>query len=371
MSEDLRRQLQELRDENGRLRNDLEHKTEIATRALASYQQRALHMEIIRQQNDDLEALANKLEQARQLAEERARELEAAAHQTSSVNEALEKEIAERKRTEEKLERYAAELQESNKDVMSFAYIISHDLRAPLVSIKGFSAELSALMKDLNTPLQKHLPGLDPADREEIESLMREDVPAAVNFISSSVTRMDRLIDSILNFSRLGRRVLKPEPLDMHGAVSAILDSLTHQITERRVEVEIDALPSVTADRLAMEQVLGNLIDNALKYLDPARPGRLKIAAEPREGDMVIHVRDNGRGIAQEDLPKVFEIFKRVGKQDVPGEGMGLAYVKALVKRHGGHIWCESELGKGTTFSFTIPEMARQSDEPGAHGGLS
>jgi signal transduction histidine kinase len=254
---------------------------------------------------------------------------------------------------------------------MSFAYIISHDLRAPLVSIKGFSAELSALMKDLNTPLQKHLPGLDPADREEIESLMREDVPAAVNFISSSVTRMDRLIDSILNFSRLGRRVLKPEPLDMHGAVSAILDSLTHQITERRVEVEIDALPSVTADRLAMEQVLGNLIDNALKYLDPARPGRLKIAAEPREGDMVIHVRDNGRGIAQEDLPKVFEIFKRVGKQDVPGEGMGLAYVKALVKRHGGHIWCESELGKGTTFSFTIPEMARQSDEPGAHGGLS
>ena len=90
MSEDLRRQLQELRDENARLRNDLEHKAEIATRALASYQQRALHMEIIRQQNDDLEALANKLEQARQLAEERARELEAAARRTSSVNEALE-----------------------------------------------------------------------------------------------------------------------------------------------------------------------------------------------------------------------------------------------------------------------------------------
>ena len=122
------------------------------------------------------------------------------------------------------------------------------------------------------------------------------------------------------------------------------------------MEVAIGALPSLTADRLAMEQVLGNLIDNALKYLDPSRPGMLEIAAEQREGDMVIHVRDNGRGIAQEDIPKVFEIFKRVGRQDVPGEGMGLAYVKAMVKRQGGHISCESELGKGSSFGFTIPQ---------------
>jgi PAS domain S-box-containing protein len=269
--------------------------------------------------------------------------------------------ITERKRDEEKLRKYSEELMEINEELKNFTYIVSHDLRAPLVSIRGFSLELAGSLKDLNGLLQKHLSGLDPVERKQIDAIIQVDVPEAVNFIGSSVSRMDRLIKAILELSHLGRREFKPEPLDMHATVSAILDSLNHQITERRVEVAIGSLPSVTADRLAMEQVLGNLIDNALKYLDPARPGRLEIAAEPREDDIVIHIRDNGRGIAQEDIPKVFEIFKRAGTQDVPGDGMGLAYVKTLVKRHGGRIWCESELGKGSTFGFTIPKALRLS----------
>jgi PAS domain S-box-containing protein len=269
--------------------------------------------------------------------------------------------ITERKRDEEKLREYSEELVAINEELKNFTYIVSHDLRAPLVSIRGFSVELAESCKDLDGLLQKHLSGLDKVERKQIDSLIQVDVPEAVHFIGSSVSRMDRLINAILDLSRLGRQELKPEPLNMHATVSAILDSLTHQITERRVEVAIGALPSVTADRLAMEQVLGNLIDNALKYLDPARPGRLEITAEPREGDMVIHIRDNGRGIAQEDIPKVFEIFKRVGTQDVPGDGMGLAYVKALVKRQGGCIWCESELGKGSAFGFTIPQAQQLS----------
>jgi signal transduction histidine kinase len=95
-----------------------------------------------------------------------------------------------------------------------------------------------------------------------------------------------------------------------------------------------------------------------LKYLDPARAGKIAILAEQNGEEVVFHVSDNGRGIAQEDMHKVFEIFRRAGKQDVPGEGMGLAYVKTLVRRQGGRIWCESEPGKGTTFNFTIPHSA-------------
>jgi len=166
---------------------------------------------------------------------------------------------------------------------------------------------------------------------------------------------MDTLITAILNLSRLGRRELKTEPVDMGAVVRSILDSLAHQIETNRTEVAIRDLPVITADRIAMEQIMGNLLDNSLKYLEPGRPGRLEIWADVGGEECVFHVKDNGRGIREEEIPRVFELFRRAGRQDVPGEGMGLAFVKTLVRRLGGRIWCESEPGVGSTFSFTLP----------------
>jgi signal transduction histidine kinase len=103
-----------------------------------------------------------------------------------------------------------------------------------------------------------------------------------------------------------------------------------------------------------MEQIMGNILGNAVKYLDSSRPGQIEVTAKADNGETVFSIRDTGRGIAQEDMGKVFAPFRRAGKQDTPGEGMGLAYVQTLVRRHGGRIWCESELGKGTTFTFSI-----------------
>ena len=120
----------------------------------------------------------------------------------------------------------------------------------------------------------------------------------------------------------------------------------------------MNELPTVLADRTAMGQIMGNLLDNAVKYLEPERDGFLEIRGERTSIDTVIIVRDNGRGMTPQDIPRVFELFRRVGKQDVPGEGMGLTYVKSLVRRHGGRIWCESEIGKGSAFTFTIPHKA-------------
>ncbi len=267
--------------------------------------------------------------------------------------------IAVRKRTEAQLKAYSDDLTEVNEELKNFAYIISHDLRAPLVNIKGFSEELSRSLQEINPCFQKHLPMLEETERRTIAPILTKDVPEALAFIGSSVNRMDTLIQAVLKLSRAGRRKLIPERVSVYDLVQIILRSLGHQITSRHICVSLNGLPVVVADRIAMEQIFGNLIDNAVKYLDPGRNGELEVSSESTEGEIIFHVRDNGRGIAHEDIPKVFDIFRRVGRQDVPGEGMGLSYVKTLVRLQGGRIWCESEIGRGTTFSFTLPQPVR------------
>jgi PAS domain S-box-containing protein len=263
--------------------------------------------------------------------------------------------ITERKRVEEDLHQIAAELHESNDEIKSFAYIVSHDLRAPLVNLKGFSGELGHALRELEPVLASGVTALSEKERQRMEELYYRDVPEALGFIDSSVNRMDRLINAILKLSRLGRRELKPERVNLGQLFSSIIDSMAHQFEQRQVTMDIRTLPEIVVDRTAMEQVMGNLLDNAVKYLDPERPGQIEIRTETTAEAVTFHVRDNGRGIAAEDMEKIFEIFRRAGRQDVPGEGMGLAYVKTLVRRQGGKIWCESKPGEGTTFSFTIP----------------
>ncbi|MBM4466868.1 MAG: PAS domain S-box protein [Chloroflexi bacterium] len=262
--------------------------------------------------------------------------------------------ITERKRAEKQLRRYAAELERANEEVKQFAYIVSHDLRSPLVNLKGFTTELRFGLEVIAPAMGTALPYLDEKQRQGVTLALEEDIPEALGFIESSVTHMDRFISALLKLSRLGRRGLHLEPVDMEALVQATLQTLAHQIEQRQVEVTVGPLPEVVADRTSMEQVMANLLDNAVKYLDPDRRGQIEITAERSHDETTFRIRDNGRGIAKEDMDKVFAPFRRVGKQDVPGEGMGLPYVQALVRRHGGRIWCESGLGVGTTLSFTI-----------------
>lgn len=266
------------------------------------------------------------------------------------------KALAELERAEEKLQQFAQNLQEINEELKNFAYIISHDLRAPLVNIKGFAGELQGCMAELDAIRKKGDVRLEGNDGKRVLEIMETDVPEAIEFINSSVSRMDNLIGLVLKLSRLGHRELKPEPVDLNELVEGILKTLTHQLEQKQAQVTVKELPVVFQDRVALEQIVGNLLDNAVKYLDQQRPGRLEITAEKTHDGYVFNVRDNGRGISLDDLHKVFEIFRRAGKQDVQGEGMGLAYVKALVRRLGGQIWCTSEFGVGSTFSFSLPD---------------
>lgn len=272
----------------------------------------------------------------------------------AEANNQLQVELMERWKAEEMLRRKAEELRQTNEELKNFAYTISHDLRAPLVNIKGFSGELSMSLKTLGEIIGGVGSGLEDRDKTELAEIINNDVPEALEFISSSVQRMDNLIGAILKLSRLGRKELVLEPVDVEELARAILKTLAHQLEERRVHARVGTLPQVVADRTAIEQILGNLLDNAVKYLEADRDGDIEISAEELDEATVFHVRDNGRGIAKDDVHKVFELFRRVGRQDVAGEGMGLAYVVTLVRRHEGRIWCESEPGAGSCFSFTI-----------------
>jgi len=273
--------------------------------------------------------------------------------------------ITDRRKAEEQVQRYISEIEVANEEVKQFAYIVSHDLRAPLVNLKGFAVELRSSLEDVSPVIEAALPTVDEERRKDIDVAFREDIPEALGFIESSVTRMDSFLNAVLKLSRLGRRELSLKAIDMNAIVEAARQSLAHQIEERHVDLTVSDLPEVVADRTSMEQVIGNLFTNALLYLDPNRPGAIEIGGKREELATTFWVRDSGRGISEDDAPKVFAPFRRAGKQDVPGEGMGLSYVKTIVRMHGGQIWFKSEPDVGTTFFFTIAKDLAKGETDG------
>ncbi len=282
-------------------------------------------------------------------------EVESQARQIRQTTQALQE---AHDKLELRVKERTADLEAANEELIRFTYIVSHDFRAPLINLKGFAAELDSAV---NT-IREQIGSLSCFQEEQgiiVAKALEKDIPEALHFITVAVDRMDHLTNAILRLSRLGRRELSFERIDMNALVRAILDSLAHQIRQQQVVINIGQLPEATADRTAMEQILANILSNAVLYLSPDRRGQIEITGEKSVKEVVFHIRDNGRGIAEEDNYKVFEPFRRAGKQDVAGEGMGLAYVLALVRRHGGRIWYASQPGVGTKFSFSIPVMSK------------
>jgi len=259
---------------------------------------------------------------------------------------------------ENQVRRRTAELVRANEEVQRFAYIVSHDLRAPLVNIMGYTSELEQVGIEVEkqlTLLEADHPHL--VDRE-IAIAVREDVPEAVGFIRASTSKMDRLINAILKMSREGRRPLTPEPLDMVALVQTMADAVNHQAEQTGGRIQLDALPDIVSDRLLLEQVFGNLLDNAVKYSQPGRPLEIVIEGEDSDPETVVYrVRDNGRGVSERDFERIFELFRRAGAQDQPGEGVGLAFVRNSIRRLGGSIEIESAVGKGSTFHLKFPKI--------------
>ncbi len=253
----------------------------------------------------------------------------------------------------ETLRRRSMELESRNAELERLTYLASHQLRSPLVNLQGFSGEVRHAFKDieaLTADLQSHL---TPDQRQTIQNV-RADVTEALVFIEQSVAELGRLSDALLKLAQLSRCEFSLERIDVEDLIHTVLRTLGDPASEQDIEVIVHPLPRVIADREALTLILRNLLSNALNYLPPNRPGRIEITAESGPEEHTFHIRDNGRGIAEEDMHKIFAPFRRAGTQESPGEGMGLVYAQAMVRRHNGQLWCESERGAGAEFTFTI-----------------
>ena len=265
---------------------------------------------------------------------------------------------------EDEVRRRTADLTRANEEIQRFAYIVSHDLRSPLVNVMGFTSELETAAKPLReliARLKVEAPQLLSLGATEAVEL---DLPESIGFIRSSTQKMDRLINAILRLSREGRRNLTPEPVAMNALAQGVIASLHQQAEARGATVEVDGvLPDLVNDRLAVEQVFSNVVENALKYLKPGRAGVIRVRGRTDGAVRTYEVQDNGRGIDPKDHERVFELFRRAGAQDQPGEGIGLAHVRALVYRLGGTITVDSELDRGATFRICLPRTLSAAEE--------
>ncbi|MBB4952226.1 signal transduction histidine kinase [Agrobacterium vitis] len=272
--------------------------------------------------------------------------INAASQKVQQFNVELETRVAER----------TEGLVRANQEVQRFAYIVTHDLRAPLVNIMGFTTELENSLTLMKKYVLADGAPLSDAEILQAREAAAEDVPEAIGFIRSSTEKMDGLINAILKISREGRRQLKPEMVDIRAIAENSVNSLKHLIDAADGEVDIWPSPlHAINDKLSLEQIFTNLVDNAIKYRSAERPLKITVTAKRTGSFIETVVEDNGRGISAADHERIFELFRRAGQQNQTGDGIGLAHVRSLARNLGGDINVRSELGKGSAFILTVP----------------
>ena len=257
------------------------------------------------------------------------------------------------RKAEEESKKLNEELEKKNKELEQIIYVTSHDLRSPLVNVQGFSKEMGHSL----TELAGYIQGGDVSNEivEKISPILNTDIPESMQYIQTSIIKMDALLKGLLKLSRMGRAALIIEKLNMNTLMTSVIDSLEFKIKEQGVKFEVEELVPCKGDKTQINQVFTNLLDNALKYLDPDRADTIKITSSKHDNESQYCIEDNGMGIAHEHQEKIFDIFQRLNPEQSVGEGLGLAIVRRILDKHNGKIWVESELGKGSKFYVSLP----------------
>jgi signal transduction histidine kinase len=250
-------------------------------------------------------------------------------------------------------EREATRLQVENEMLTSQAremeemlHVVSHDLRSPMTAIYGFMHIALDELEDMRTVLE------EAADPEVSEQGDRIAKPLEDGI--RSVERLNGMVQRLLDFSRVARLEYQFEPLEVGKLAQGIVDSLGFHVREKGISITVGELPDAVGDRVQVESVFRNLVDNAVKYMGEGPRREIAIEGRRERGETVYSVRDTGMGMSPEQCSKAFLPFRRFRVDAAPGEGIGLSYVRKIVERHGGRIWCDSIEGEGTTFSFTL-----------------
>jgi light-regulated signal transduction histidine kinase (bacteriophytochrome) len=239
-------------------------------------------------------------------------------------NAALEKRIRER----------TAELESANKELEAFSYSVSHDLRAPLRHVDGFAGLLAS----------------------STESTFSEQDRHCLDRIIASAKQMNQLIDDLLEFSRTGRAEMRRVEVNLDSLLENVMENIQPEIEGRHIVWKKHPLPTVQADPPMLRQVFSNLLLNAIKYTRPRDPAEIEIGYESKPGEVIVYVRDNGVGFDMEYANKLFGVFQRLHAQEAfEGTGIGLANVRRIIARHGGHTWADGKVNGGATFYFSLP----------------
>ncbi len=246
----------------------------------------------------------------------------------------LNRDITERKKSEKQLKEMIEELKRSNQELQQFAYVSSHDLQEPLRTIASFTQLLERRYK-----------GRLDSDADEF-----------MDYIVDAAVRMKQQIEDLLELSRVTTKEKGFKHVDMNLILNQAIQNLNASIRESKTEIITDELPSVVGDGEQLQRVFQNLISNAIKFKKPEEPSLIHISSYKNNQEYVFSVKDNGIGIEEQYMERIFTIFQRLHtKEEYQGTGIGLSIVKRIIERHGGRVWVESELGVGSTFYFTVP----------------
>ena len=264
----------------------------------------------------------------------------------------ISRDFNDRKNYEKQLLQVQYNLENKSKELETIVGIVSHDLRGPLLNVRGFNAIIKSNCEILLNLIASA--DLDDAAKKNFEDIINQNLVESTHFIDASADAMNRLAESLVKVARAGLVVPKPEVLDMANMLKGIVASIQIKFKKAGIRFDLKNLPPCYADKTHVMQIFTNLLDNAVKYMDPSRAGEICVQGAIDRDLALYWVSDNGIGMSPDEEGKIFDLFYQI-KGKAPGEGIGLATAKRMIERNNGRIWVLTEKGVGSNFFVGLP----------------